>query len=109
MSRSKKINAHLLVCAHKTCRRQGGKAVLKELKRAIKEQDLRGKTLVTKVKCLDECGRGPVVAVYPEGVWYGGVDEAGARQIVARHLAAAGATVKAKILRDLREGKEPAG
>lgn len=102
----------MLVCAHKTCRKQGGKAVLKELKRAIKEQDLRDCVLVTKVKCLDQCGRGPVVAVYPEGVWYGGVDEASARRIVEEHLSAGGregaAAVGAKVLRDMREGERDA-
>ncbi len=94
----------MLACAHKTCRKQGGRAALKELKRAIKEEDLRGSVLVTKVKCLDQCGRGPVMVVYPEGVWYGGVDETGARAIVSAHFAAGCAPAGVKILRDMREG-----
>jgi (2Fe-2S) ferredoxin len=93
----------VLVCAHKTCRRQGAKASLKELRRAIKAHDLRGAVMVTKVKCLDQCGRGPVMAVYPEGVWYGGVDETRAREIVAEHLAAGRPARGAKILRDMRD------
>ncbi|MBD0325319.1 MAG: (2Fe-2S) ferredoxin domain-containing protein [Pyrinomonadaceae bacterium] len=105
MSRLKKVNAHVLACEHKTCRRQGGKAALKELKRAIKEQGLRGSMMVTKVKCLDQCGRGPVMVVYPEGVWYGGVDKDGARAIVAAHASANGASADVKILRDMRDGK----
>lgn len=112
MSRLKRINAHVLVCVHKTCRRQGSKAVFKELKRALKEQGLRDRVLVTKVKCLGQCGRGPVVAVYPEGVWYGGVNEAGARRIVAAHPGAeggsSGAAVGAKTLHDMREGERDA-
>jgi (2Fe-2S) ferredoxin len=104
VSRLKRINAHVLACVHKTCRRQGGKAALKELKRAIREQDLRGSVLVTKVKCLDQCGRGPVMVVYPEGVWYGGVDKAGARSIVCAHASASRAPADVKILRDMREG-----
>lgn len=112
VSRLKRTKAHVLVCAHKTCRRQGSKAVFKELKRALKERGLRDCVLVTKVKCLDQCGRGPVVAVYPEGVWYGGVDETSARRIVAAHTGAAGggsgAAVGAKILHDMREGERDA-
>ena len=108
MARLKRINSHLLVCAHKTCRRQGGKGALKALKRAIKEHDLRGRVLLTKVKCLDECGRGPVVVVYPEGVWYGGVDEAAARRIVSEHLVEGRAATGARILRDMREEAERA-
>jgi sirohydrochlorin cobaltochelatase len=104
VSRLKRINAHVLVCAHKTCRQQGAKGVLKELKRAVKEQDLRESVMITKVKCLDQCGRGPVVVVYPDGVWYGGVDEAGARRIVRERLAAGDSSTDVKILRDMREG-----
>lgn len=96
----------MLVCAHKTCRRQGGKASLKELKQAIKEHDLRASVLVTKVKCLDQCGRGPVMVVYPDGVWYGGVDEARARQLVCEHLAEGEEPCKAGILRDMRDQEQ---
>ncbi|HEX8495259.1 MAG TPA: (2Fe-2S) ferredoxin domain-containing protein [Pyrinomonadaceae bacterium] len=101
MSRLKKINAHVLVCTHKTCRKQGGKAALKALKRAIKAEDLRGSVLVTKVKCLDQCGRGPVMVVYPDGVWYGGVDDKSACSIVSEHLAAGHISADVKILRDM--------
>lgn len=92
----------MLVCSHKTCRRQGAKASLKELRRSIKAHDLRRAVLVTKVKCLDQCGRGPVMVVYPDGVWYGGVDEAGAREIVSEHLAAGCAVGGVKILHEMR-------
>ncbi|HYP54527.1 MAG TPA: (2Fe-2S) ferredoxin domain-containing protein [Pyrinomonadaceae bacterium] len=88
LSKLKKVTAQLLVCRHKSCSRRGGKAAVKELRRALKEHDLRERVMLTKVKCLDLCGRGPVVVVYPEGVWYGGVGEQGAREIVERHLAA---------------------
>jgi (2Fe-2S) ferredoxin len=94
----------VLVCVHKTCRKQGGKGVLKELKRAIREQDLREAVLVTKVRCLGQCGRGPVVVVYPEGVWYGDCDEAGARRIVSEHFSAGRrCSADVEILRDMRE------
>lgn len=105
MSRLKKIKAHVLVCSHKTCRRQGGEAVLKALKLNIKEQDLRGSVLLTKVKCLDQCGRGPVMVVYPDGVWYGGVDEHSARAIVSEHLGEGQTPAGVKILRDMRDGE----
>lgn len=101
MSKLKKIGAHVLVCKHKTCLRQGGKASARALKRALKEQDLSGRVMVTKVKCLDQCGRGPVMVVYPDGVWYGRVDEEAARRIAAEHLKE-GRAVEEKVLRDMR-------
>jgi NADP-reducing hydrogenase subunit HndC len=104
VSKLNKINAHVLVCRHKTCLKQGGKRSARALKRALKERGLREQVMVTKVKCLDQCGRGPVMVVYPQGVWYGGVDEEYARRIVTEHLAK-GRAVEKRVLRDMREGK----
>ena len=104
VSKLKKIGSHVLVCKHKTCLRQGGKAAARALKRAIKESELGGRVLVTKVNCLDQCGRGPVMVVYPDGVWYGGVDEERAREIVAEHLAE-GRVVEGRVLRDMRDAE----
>lgn len=101
VSKLRKISAHVLVCRHKTCLRQGGKAAAKALKRALKEHDLSARVMMTKVKCLDQCGRGPVMVVYPEGVWYGGVDEKCAREIVTEHLEK-GRAVEKRVLHDMR-------
>lgn len=92
----------MLVCKHKTCLRQGGKNSIKALKRTLREQDLRKQVMVTKVKCLDQCGRGPVMVVYPEGVWYGGVDEECARRIVTEHLEE-GHIIEKRVLHEMRE------
>ena len=101
VSKLKKISSHVLVCKHKTCLKQGGKASARALKRALKDEGLREQVMVTKVKCLDQCGRGPVMVVYPEGVWYGSVDEDCARRIVTEHLGK-GLTVEKRVLRDMR-------
>ena len=94
----------MLVCKHKTCLKQGAKASAKALKRALKERDLRSQVMVTKINCLDQCGRGPVVVVYPEGIWYGGVDEECARRIVAEHLEE-GRVIEPRVLHEMR-GKD---
>jgi len=36
--------------------------------------------------CLGVCAGGPLVAVYPDGIWYHHVDEALLRRIVEEHL-----------------------
>lgn len=102
MPRLKKITHHVLVCVHKHCLKQGGREAGKELKRTLKERALDGRVLVTAVDCLDQCGEGPVMVVYPEGVWYGDVDERGARQIAEQHIGA-GRAVERKVMRDMRE------
>ncbi len=36
--------------------------------------------------CLDRCEEGPVLVIYPEGVWYTYVDEADLDEIIERHI-----------------------
>jgi (2Fe-2S) ferredoxin len=59
--------------------------------------------LITKVDCFDLCEHAPVMVVYPDGVWYGEVDERGAREIAERHLGAGGTAARPRVLRDMRE------
>jgi NADP-reducing hydrogenase subunit HndC len=104
MSGLKKLGAHVLVCVNKTCRKQGARRAAKGLKRALKAHDLRRIVMVTEVDCLDQCGRGPLVVVYPDGVWYGKVDEERASEIVEQHIKE-GRVVEQNVLHDMR-GKE---
>lgn len=106
MSGLQKLKSHILVCTHKDCLKQGSKDSIKELKHALKERDLRENVLITKVDCLDQCGRGPVMVVYPEGVWYGGVDEKGARAIVEQHLEQGIVAEGVKVLHEMREERK---
>ena len=105
MAGLKKIRKHVLVCEDKDCARGGGREALRELKRALKEAGLRDEVLVTKVECFDLCEHAPVVVVYPEGVWYGGVGEQGAREIVERHVAG-GRRARCTVLHDMRAAAE---
>lgn len=45
-----------------------------------------GQVRVNKAGCLDRCAGGPVMVVYPEGVWYSYVDKADIDDIVQQHL-----------------------
>jgi (2Fe-2S) ferredoxin len=36
--------------------------------------------------CLDRCAEGPVLVIYPEGVWYTYVDEQDLDEIISEHL-----------------------
>ncbi|MGH9915177.1 MAG: (2Fe-2S) ferredoxin domain-containing protein, partial [Pyrinomonadaceae bacterium] len=76
----------LIVCTHKHCKRRGGKQTLREIKRALRDAGLRKEIMISKIKCLGQCGHGPVVVQYPQGIWYGSVDEKCARNIVENGL-----------------------
>ena len=41
---------------------------------------------VSDSPCLGVCMRGPILVVYPDGVWYYGVDRAAIERIVEEHL-----------------------
>lgn len=79
---------HVFVCtAGKHCARNGADDVFAALKKSVKDAELNGMIRVNQAGCMNQCGHGPMVVVYPQDVWYAGVTEAGARHIVRDHLA----------------------
>jgi (2Fe-2S) ferredoxin len=48
--------------------------------------ELWDQVAVTPSGCLGPCFDGPTLVVYPEGVWYAGVQESDVREIVEVHL-----------------------
>lgn len=57
-------------------------------KKRVKALDLngKGKVRVNNAGCLDRCAEGPVMVVYPEGVWYTYVDKDDIDDIINEHL-----------------------
>jgi len=45
-----------------------------------------GKVRINQAGCLDRCAEGPIIVVYPEGVWYTYVDRSDIDEIIDRHL-----------------------
>ena len=46
----------------------------------------KGKVRINKAGCMDRCDEGPVLAVYPEAVWYQYVDTDDIEEIIQEHL-----------------------
>ncbi|WP_433628307.1 CbiX/SirB N-terminal domain-containing protein [Halomicrococcus sp. NG-SE-24] len=76
---------HVAVCTNQTCAADGAPAILERLRQSVRDSE-ECDSRVTRSSCLGRCGDGPMVAVYPDGVWYGGVDENDAERIVSSHL-----------------------
>ncbi|WP_324756055.1 CbiX/SirB N-terminal domain-containing protein [Haloarcula sp. GH36] len=77
--------SHVAVCTNQTCAADGAPAVLERLRQAARDSEACD-ARITRSSCLGRCGDGPMVAVYPDGVWYGGVEETDAERIVSSHL-----------------------
>jgi (2Fe-2S) ferredoxin len=76
---------HVAVCTNQTCAADGSAAVLERLRQATRDSDAAD-ARITRTSCLGRCGEGPMVAIYPDGVWYGGVEAEDAERIVSSHL-----------------------
>ena len=46
----------------------------------------KGCVRINQAGCMDGCEEGPVMAIYPEGIWYTYVDKVDIDEIIDQHL-----------------------
>ncbi len=68
------------------CAARGSQAVLEALRAELGKAGLGDEVQVTTSGSVGLCERGPNMVVYPEGVWYAGVQLADVPEIVGEHF-----------------------
>jgi (2Fe-2S) ferredoxin len=96
---------HVFVCTSGTvCPVEGAAlAVHARLKEMIKDAGLKTSVRINHAGCMDQCGHGPMVVVYPENIWYCAVTPEDAEEIFQSHLLK-GVPVQRLIYHPLRPG-----
>lgn len=86
--RPEQFRLHILVCTNDKddlrCGKRGGEEIFGVLKKGVLTRNLPVR--VSRSSCVSAHDHGPIVMVYPDGVWYGGVTPADADDILEAHL-----------------------
>ncbi len=89
-----KFQRHVFICINERdgrdsrscCALRGGADVAAAFKQKLYERGLKRIVRPNKALCLDQCSKGVVCVVYPDGIWYGGVTIDDVDEIIDRHL-----------------------
>jgi len=85
---------HIFVCTNERpaghprgcCKARGAEALRDALKAEVHHLGLSTIVRVNNAGCLDACESGPVVVIYPEGIWYGKATAADAAEIAEKTI-----------------------
>ncbi len=104
-----RYSRHIFVCTNRregddprgSCAQKGSEEIRDLFKKELHARGLKAKVRANKAGCLDVCGHGPNVVIYPEGVWYGHVQKDDVAEIIERHIIR-GEVVERLLLNDPR-------
>lgn len=88
-----RFKKHVFICTNqradlnkKSCGEACGLNLVGLFKKILKEKGLTQEIRAQRAGCLDACDFGPSVVVYPEGIYYKGVQPEDVMEIVEQHL-----------------------
>jgi (2Fe-2S) ferredoxin len=95
---------HIFVCGNArepghprgSCDPESRQSLRDLFKKELKRAGVARSTRANQSGCLDQCEHGPVVVIYPQGVWYGHVRAEDVPRIVERTI------VEGEILENLK-------
>jgi (2Fe-2S) ferredoxin len=68
------------------CYSKGSVDIVQKFMEEIEDLDLSSEVMITNTGCFGICDKGPIVVVYPEGIWYGNITEDDVEKIVEQHI-----------------------
>ncbi len=80
------IRIQLLLCHGTSCMSNGSVRVREALEVALKEANLEKEVEIITTGCMGICELGPIMVVYPDGVFYQQLKPEDAREIVQEHI-----------------------
>ncbi|MFW6294365.1 MAG: NAD(P)H-dependent oxidoreductase subunit E, partial [Halanaerobium sp.] len=78
--------SHVLVCTGTGCVSSGAKTLKEKMEEELAAKDMSGEIKIVETGCHGFCEKGPIMIVYPEGVFYCEVSEDDVAEIVEEHL-----------------------
>ena len=80
------FRSHIMVCGGTGCTSSGSQKIIEAFNKEIAAAGLNEEVKVIKTGCFGLCALGPIVVVYPEGIFYSMVEEKDVKEIVEEHL-----------------------
>jgi (2Fe-2S) ferredoxin len=79
---------HVFVCTSgETCPTQGDvEGFVRHFRAEALKAGLKDDVRVNKAGCMNQCGHGPMMVVYPDNVWYHGVQESDLGELFESHI-----------------------
>src|SRR5690554_4138949 len=78
--------SHVLICTGTGCVSSGSGKIKERMVAELEERGLQKEVKIVDTGCHGFCEKGPIVIVYPEGVFYCQVDVEDVSEIVEEHL-----------------------
>ena len=80
------IRSHVLICGGTGCTSSNSPAIRKKMEESLTAHGLAEEIKVVQTGCFGLCALGPIMIVYPEGVFYSRVTVDDVEEIVENHL-----------------------
>ncbi|HET7818975.1 MAG TPA: (2Fe-2S) ferredoxin domain-containing protein [Bacteroidia bacterium] len=90
-----KFDKHIFICTNQragkpgekpSCGETHGLEIVESFKKKLKDKKLSIKVRAQRAGCLDVCLYGQTIVVYPEGIFYVGVEQKDVDEIIEEHI-----------------------